>query len=73
ETFVDWYNTKHKQCGIKYVTPEQRHCGQDATILNKRVDVYRKARSNNPSRWSKNCRDWSFIEKVYLNPEKEAA
>jgi len=34
--------------------------------------VYKKASSKNPNRWSKNCRDWGFIEEVYLNPEKEA-
>ena len=71
--FVDWYNTEHKHSGIKYVTPEQRHCGLDTVILNKREEVYEKAKSNNPRRWSKDCRDWGFIKKVYLNPEKEAA
>ncbi len=73
DKFVSWYNTEHKHSGIKYVTPEQRHGGLDTKILNKREEVYKKARSKNPNRWSKGCRDWGFIEKVYLNPEKEAA
>ena len=55
------------------MTPEQRHSGLDTAILNKREEVYEKAKLNNPSRWSKDCRDWGYIEKVYLNPEKEAA
>ena len=42
DRFVDWYNTEHKHSGIKYVTPEQRHCGLDTTILNKREEVYEK-------------------------------
>jgi hypothetical protein len=73
DKFVGWYNTEHKHSGIKYVTPAQRHDGLDTNILNKREEVYKKDRAKNPNRWSKNCRDWGFIEKVYLNPEKEDA
>jgi transposase InsO family protein len=25
--FVDWYNHRHRHSGIKFVTPNQRHCG----------------------------------------------
>jgi len=73
DKFVDWYNTKHKHSSIKYVTPEERHCGLDVEILKKRQELYQKARLKNPNRWSKDSRNWNFIEKVYLNPEKEAA
>lgn len=72
DKFVRWYNTEHKHSGIKYVTPEERHYGLDTAILNKRENVYQKAKLKNPGRWSKDCRNWDFIEAVYLNPEKEA-
>lgn len=28
-----WYNDEHRHSGIRYVTPGQRHCGQDQAIL----------------------------------------
>ena len=31
--FVRWYNLEHRHSGIRYVTPEQRHCGEDHAIL----------------------------------------
>jgi putative transposase len=31
--FVTWYNTQHRHSGIEFVTPEQRHQGQDGEIL----------------------------------------
>ncbi|MBB6873799.1 hypothetical protein HEO08_004850, partial [Escherichia coli] len=58
---------------IKYVTPDERHRGIDAQILEARKKVYREARKRHPERWSKQLRDWELIQAVYLNPEKEAA
>ncbi|WP_440862608.1 hypothetical protein [Symbiopectobacterium purcellii] len=29
ETFVGWYNEEHRHSGIRYVTPGQRHRGED--------------------------------------------
>lgn len=40
-----WYNQDHEHSGLKFVTPAQRHCGQDAAILTRREQVYREARS----------------------------
>ncbi|MBF4237893.1 integrase core domain-containing protein, partial [Vibrio anguillarum] len=71
--FVDWYNNEHKHSGIKYVTPQQRHCGEDNEILRQRMQVYRRAQLTHPGRWSRQTRDWSYIDEVYLNPEKCAA
>ncbi|EJN9688695.1 IS3 family transposase, partial [Escherichia coli] len=71
--FTRWYNLEHKHSGIKYVTPDERHRGIDAQILEARKKVYREARKRHPERWSKQLRDWELIQAVYLNPEKEAA
>jgi len=73
DNFVGWYNTTHKHSGIKYVTPEERHKGLDIPILSKRDEVYQRAKSINPERWSRNSRNWDYINEVQLNPEKEAA
>lgn len=67
--FVDWYNNEHRHSGIKYVTPMQRHSGEDKIILEKRKQTYKKAKANNPGRWSGKTRDWDWIETVKLNPE----
>jgi len=69
-SFVHWYNHEHRHSGIKFVTPEQRHTGEDIQILSKRKQVYEKARSQNPGRWTGKTRNWDRIDKVYLNPEK---
>jgi len=41
--FVDWYNEEHHHSGIKFVTPSQRHAGEDVEILAKRKEVYESA------------------------------
>lgn len=67
---VDWYNQEHRHSAIKFVTPQQRHLGQDVLLLQKRSEVYAHARDQNPQRWSKNTRDWSRLTEVHLNPDK---
>ena len=67
--FVDWYNTQHLHSAIRFVTPDQRHRGQDRDILAKRKRVYQEARSKNPGRWSGDIRNWEPVAEVYLNPE----
>jgi len=69
EQFVEWYNNEHRHSGIRYVTPGQRHRGEDVAILQKRDEVYRAARNRHPERWSGKTRDWSHIKEVELNPE----
>ena len=76
ESFVNWYNFEHLHSGIKFVTPSSRHAGQDAEILEKRNIVYKEARAKNPTRWSKETRNWKRISVVKLNclkEEKESA
>jgi len=70
ENFVVWYNTEHLHSGIKFVTPESRHNGEDKAILEARKDVYRKAKEANPNRWSKDIRNWNHVDTVLLNPLK---
>jgi transposase InsO family protein len=69
--FVGWYNKEHLHSAIKFVTPEQRHTGQDEAILKRRTEVYQQAKLNNPNRWSGEIRNWDAVEEVHLNPEKQ--
>ena len=62
-----WYNAEHLHSAIRYVTPDDRHAGRDAAILAARKDVYRRAKSRTPRRWSGDIRNWSPIGEVALN------
>jgi putative transposase len=68
--FVQWYNHEHRHSGIRYVTPAQRHAGQDRLLLNARHAVYQSARERNPRRWSRQTRNWTPVTAVTLNPER---
>jgi transposase InsO family protein len=70
--FVHWYNVDHRHSGIRYVSPAQRHAGEDLAILAARHDLYRCARKLNPARWSGNTRNWSAVGAVTLNPERDS-
>ena len=70
--FVQWYNNIHCHSAIKFVTPSQRHRGEDIAILKKREAVYRQAKQRHPARWSSNTRDWSPVTEVWLNPDNDA-
>ena len=69
--FVRWYNVDHRHSGIRYVSPQQHHAGDDQAILAARHDLYVQARQRNPARWSGDTRDWSHIGAVTLNPERD--
>jgi len=69
--FVQWYNHEHRHSGIRYVTPAQRHAGQDGRVLDARHALYQDARQRNPQRWSGPTRDWTPIGAVTLNPERD--
>lgn len=64
-----WYNDEHRHSAIGFVTPSQRHEGQDTALLADRAVVYERARQANPQRWSKQTRDWRYVDQVNLNPE----
>lgn len=70
--FVRWYNFDHRHSGIRYVSPAQRHAGDDHAILAARHDLYLKARERNPARWSGDTRNWTPIGAVTLNPERDS-
>jgi hypothetical protein len=70
--FVRWYNVDHRHSGIRYVSPAQRHAGDDQDILAARHALYIQARQRNPRRWSGNTRDWLHIGVVSLNPERDS-
>jgi hypothetical protein len=70
--FVHWHNVDHRHSGIRYVSPAQRHAGDDHAILAARHALYRRARELNPARWSGNTRNWSPIGAVTLNPERDS-
>src|SRR3954454_14134511 len=71
--FVHWYNDEHRHSGIKYVTPAQRHAGQDRPVLTARHELYLRARQSNPRRWSGETRNWTPVAAVTLNPERSTA
>lgn len=68
--FVGWYNNEHCHSRIGFVTPSQRHRGEDKDILDKRQIVYKQAKERNPHRWSGEVRKWEHVEKVELNPDR---
>ena len=70
--FVHWYNVEHRHSGIQYVSPAQRHEGQDQVILAARHALYTKAHALNPARWSGKTRNWSPTGPVTLNPERDS-
>ena len=66
-----WYNHEHRHSAIGFVTPAQRHAGLDRALLEQRALVYKRARQENPKRWSGRPRQWTHIDTVHLNPETE--
>lgn len=72
--FVNWYNTAHRHSGIAFVTPEQRHTGEDRPLLAQRNAVYEAAKQARPDRWKgRRTRNWRPVDEVWLNPSKEDA
>jgi len=70
--FVSWYNHEHRHSAIGFVTPGQRHTGEDLEILENRRKVYQEAMERRPDRWSGKGRNWDHIDAVWLNPPKDA-
>lgn len=70
--FVGWYNDEHRHSGIRFVTPSQRHFGQEGAILARRRALYARAQRRKPERWSRTTRNWTAIETVVLHPDRIA-
>lgn len=71
--FANWYNTEHRHSALRFVTPDQRHRGEDRPLLAERHRVYDLARAERPERWSGKTRNWRPIGSVWLNPERPKA
>jgi putative transposase len=69
--FVAWYNTQHLHSAISFVSPADRHGGRDLLLLERRRQVYERARSKHPERWSGSTRSWEHVDTVRLNPQRE--
>jgi len=67
--FVRWYNENHRHSAIQFVTPSERHRGDDRAILAQREAVYEQAKRRHPQRWSGAIRNWGPIREVWLNPD----
>jgi len=65
--FVAWYNESHLHSAIGYVTPAQRHRGEDVAILAQRAQVFVAARNASPSRWTAPPKSWRHTQHVWLN------
>jgi putative transposase len=72
QKFVEWYNNKHRHSKINFVTPAQRHHGEEKAILANRALVLEKKKEENPLRWSRDVSDCEPAGPVSLNPEKES-
>lgn len=70
--FVEWYNNEHKHSALKFITPSQRHIGDDKKILMQRHQVYLQAKERRPERWSRHTRNWGLPTVVALNPNRKA-
>lgn len=71
EQFVQWYNHEHRHSGLRFVAPAQRHVGADQALLAARDAVYQAARERTPRRWTCATRDWTPVQAVTLNPDRE--
>jgi putative transposase len=71
--FVSWYNNEHRHSAIRFVTPNTRHTGGDRELLARRTQLYTEARAANPTRWSRQIRNWAPVGDVRLNPERDTS
>lgn len=70
--FTRWYNYEHKHSKLRFVTPHQRHTGQDKAILAKRKERIEAAKASTPGRWgNREVRNCTPVGPTTLNPEKQ--
>jgi len=69
QKFINWYNNRHRHSALNFVTPQQKHTGEDVAALQKRKQTYNNARKNRPERWiqnkTQNCKP---VTATTLNP-----
>ncbi|MEB0065238.1 IS3 family transposase, partial [Pseudomonas sp. RTC3] len=56
--FIRWNNHQHRHSRIRFVTPPQRHRGDDQEMWAKRHALYQQGRNQQPHRWSGAPRNW---------------
>lgn len=70
EGCVAWYHEHHRHSALKFVTPGQRHRGEDQALLARRRLLYEAAKAQYPERWRGAIRNWEPETVVLLNPGK---
>ena len=60
---------EQRHCALVFVTPSQHHAEQGKDLLAGRAAVYRLARQTHPQSWSKQCRNWRWVDQAHLNPD----
>lgn len=70
--FEQWYNEQHRHSSLKFVTPGQRHRGEDHELLRQRTALYAAAKASRSERWSGDHRNWSRPDAVALNLQKSS-
>jgi len=69
--FCKWYNDEHRHSGLKFITPNQRHVGDDKAIMKNRHNVYMQAKEKHPERWSGDTRNWQLPTLITLNANRK--
>jgi transposase InsO family protein len=69
--FTRWYNDEHLHSGLNFVSPSQRHNGQDKSQLEARKRVIEGAKLKRPDRWSGATRNCEPMGAVYINKPSE--
>lgn len=54
---VHWYKHDHRHSAIRYVSPAQRHVGEDHAVLRARHAFYEQARARAPRRSARDTRN----------------
>lgn len=73
DDFVEWYNHHHRHSSVRYVTPQERHDGQEKATLARRNRTYARAQARRPERWSGRTRNWTPVTEVKLNSDTQVA
>lgn len=66
---IQWHNHEHRHSALRFVTPAQKHAGQDSALLAERKRLYEAKRAETPDRWiQKKTRNWDPVLTSTLNP-----
>jgi putative transposase len=48
--FVQWYNHEHLHSSLRFLTPAQKHGGEDTANLARRAEIFCAAKARHPER-----------------------